>query len=245
MTHPPTEGAPAVADPAPPLSDERLRREGRLKRTFGRPELGALAGTVLVFMFFGIVAGDTGMFSAKGILNWLEVSAQLGIIAIGACMLMIAGEFDLSLGSMIGFAGMVIAIPVTQYGLPVWAAILLAFGFAMAVGCLNGIIVMRTGLPSFIVTLAFLFILRGLTIGLSRLLTNRTLVGGIREHAEGDWFAALFGGKVGGPVFVWMADQGWLDKLPNGQPVVQGVSMVIVWWLVLAVAASWILRRTR
>lgn len=245
MTNRPNEGAPAIAEPAPPLSDERLRREGRLRRAFGRPELGALAGTLLVFLFFGIVAGDTGMFSAKGVLNWLEVSAQLGIIAIGACLLMIAGEFDLSLGSMIGFAGMVIAIPVTQYGLPVWAAILLAFGFAMAVGYLNGIIVIRTGLPSFIVTLAFLFILRGLTIGLSRLLTNRTLVGGVRERAEGDWFAALFGGKVGGPIFAWMAEVGWIDTLPNGQPVVQGVSMVIVWWLVLAVLANWLLKRTR
>lgn len=245
MTNRPTEGAPAVVEPAPPLSDERLRREGRLRRAFGRPELGALAGTLLVFLFFGTVAGDTGMFSAKGVLNWLEVSAQLGIIAIGACLLMIAGEFDLSLGSMIGFAGMVIAIPVTQYGLPVWAAILLAFGFAMAVGYLNGIITMRTGLPSFIVTLAFLFILRGLTIGLSRLLTNRTLVGGVKERAEGDWFAALFGGKVGGPIFAWMAEAGWIDKLPNGQPVVQGVSMVIIWWLVLALLANWLLKRTR
>ncbi len=245
MTDRPTEGAPAIAEPAPPLSDERLRREGRLRRAFGRPELGALAGTLLVFLFFGTVAGDTGMFSAKGVLNWLEVSAQLGIIAIGACLLMIAGEFDLSLGSMIGFAGMVIAIPVTQYGLPVWAAILLAFGFAMAVGYLNGIITIRTGLPSFIVTLAFLFILRGLTIGLSRLLTNRTLVGGVKERAEGDWFAALFGGKVGGPIFAWMAEAGWIDTLPNGQPVVQGVSMVIVWWLVLALLANWLLKRTR
>lgn len=245
MSNRPTEGAPAIAEPAPPLSDERLRREGRLRRAFGRPELGALAGTLLVFLFFGVVAGDTGMFSAKGVLNWLEVSAQLGILAIGACLLMIAGEFNLSLGSMIGFAGMVIAIPVTQYGLPVWAAILLAFGFAMAVGYLNGIITIRTGLPSFIVTLAFLFILRGLTIGLSRLLTNRTLVGGVSEHAEGDWFAALFGGKVGGPIFAWMAQHGWMDTLPNGQPVVQGVSMVIVWWLALAVLANWLLKRTR
>lgn len=244
MMNEPTGGAVA-ADPAPSPSDERLRGEGRLRRAFGRPELGALAGTALVFLFFAIVAGDTGMFSAKGILNWMEVSAQLGIIAIGACLLMIAGEFDLSLGSMIGFAGMVIAIPATQYGLPVWAGILLAFALALAVGYLNGIIVIKTGLPSFIVTLAFLYILRGLTIGLSRLLTNRTLVGGVKEHAQGDWFAALFGGKIGGPVFVWMARHGWIDTLPNGAPEVAGVSMIIVWWLVLAVLANWVLKRTR
>ena len=235
----------AATDVPPSQSDERVRGETAIKRLLGRPELGALAGTVLVFVFFGLVAADTGMFSAKGIINWMEVSAQLGIIAIGACMLMIAGEFDLSLGSMIGFAGMVIAIPSTHFGVPVWMSILLAFTVAMAVGYVNGLIVVKTGLPSFIVTLAFLFILRGLTIGLSRLLTNRTLVGGVKQQAEGDWFAALFGGEVGGPLFVWMAEHGWIAQLPNGNPSVSGIPMVILWWLVLAGIASWVLLRTR
>jgi len=85
----------------------RAAPRGRLRRAFGRPELGALAGTLLVFLFFGTVAGIPAC-SRPGVLNWLECR-QLGIIAIGACLLMIAGEFDLSLGSMIGFAGMVIA----------------------------------------------------------------------------------------------------------------------------------------
>mgnify|MGYP000132654538 CR=1 FL=1 len=240
-----TSAGMGAADAPPVPADERLRRESSVKKALGRPELGALAGTILVFLFFGIVAADTGMFSAKGIINWMEVSAQLGIIAIGACMLMIAGEFDLSLGSMIGFAGMIIAIPSTQYGVPVWLSILMAFAGAMAIGYLNGIIVIRTGLPSFIVTLAFLFILRGLTIGLSRLLTNRTLVGGVKQQAEGDWFAFLFGGEVGGPIFVWMAGHGWIGTLPNGNPAVSGIPMVILWWFFLAAMASWILLRTR
>ena len=121
----------------------------------------------------------------------------------------------------------------------------MAFAVAMAVGYVNGLIVVKTGLPSFIVTLAFLFILRGLTIGLSRLLTNRTLVGGVKQQAEGDWFAALFGGEVGGPLFVWMAEHGWIGQLPNGNPAVSGIPMVILWWLVLAAIASWVLLRTR
>jgi ribose/xylose/arabinose/galactoside ABC-type transport system permease subunit len=75
-----------------------------------RPELGGIVGTIAVFVFFFIFAGDSGMFNAQGILNWSTVSAQFMIIAVGACMLMIAGEFDLSVGSMIGFAGMSIAI---------------------------------------------------------------------------------------------------------------------------------------
>ena len=80
-----------------------------------------LGGSILVFIFFGIVAGDTGMFSAYGTINFLEVSANLGIIAIAAALLMIGGEFDLSVGSMIGFAGICIAIPAIYWGWPLWS----------------------------------------------------------------------------------------------------------------------------
>ena len=82
-----------------------------------RPELGAAAGALLVVVFFALVAGNSGLFSAKGIVNFLEVSAQLGILAAAVALLMIAGEFDLSIGSMIGFAGILIAIPTIACGL--------------------------------------------------------------------------------------------------------------------------------
>ena len=96
--------------------DERLKKISPLRVLLNRPELGALGGSILVFIFFGIVAGDTGMFSAYGMLTFLDVSANLGIIAIAAAMLMIGGEFDLSIGSMIGFAGICIAIPAIYWG---------------------------------------------------------------------------------------------------------------------------------
>src|SRR5688572_28188824 len=92
-------------------SDERLGQESALRHLLSKPEFGALAGTILVFLFFGMTAQGSGMFAADGILNWTTVSAQLMILAVGAALLMISGEFDLSLGSMIGFAGMMIAIP--------------------------------------------------------------------------------------------------------------------------------------
>jgi simple sugar transport system permease protein len=79
---------------------------------------------VIVFVLFAIFAGDSGMFSSQGVLNWSVVSAQFMIIAVGACLLMIAGEFDLSVGSMIGFAGMMIAIFSITLGWPVWQAII-------------------------------------------------------------------------------------------------------------------------
>ena len=111
--------------------DERLKKISPLRVLLNRPELGALGGSILVFIFFGIVAGDTGMFSAYGMLNFLDVSANLGIIAIAAAMLMIGGEFDLSIVSMIGFAGICIAIPAIYWGWPLWMSIV--FAFAMAV----------------------------------------------------------------------------------------------------------------
>lgn len=225
-------------------ADERLGRESNLRRWLSKPEFGALAGTVLVFLFFGVAAQGSGMFNADGILNWVTVSAQLMILAVGAALLMIAGEFDLSLGSMIGFAGMMIAIPTIYFGLPVWFSVVLTFAGALAIGFLNGLIVVRTGLPSFIVTLAFLFILRGLTIALSIMFANRTIVGGMREAGAGTFVGWLFGGKVGGSFFALLADWEIIGRLPNGAPSVSGIPMVVVWAVIIAVVAGIILSRT-
>jgi simple sugar transport system permease protein len=204
-----------------------------------------MSGALLVFAFFLLVAPTSGMFSADGIMNWTVVSAQLGIIAVGASLLMIAGEFDLSLGSMIGFAGMMMAIPAVYFGVPVWLAILFAFAGALALGALNGYIVIRTGLPSFIVSLAFLFILRGLTIALAILFTNRTIVSGLKDKIEGDWLAAVFGGKILTGLFLWLGQNGAIEMLNNGVPVVEGIPMVVVWWAILAALSSWVLLRTQ
>ena len=233
----------------PPATDERLARQSPLRAMLMRPELGAMAGTIVVFVYFAIVAGGTGMFAPDGIMNWGVVSAQFAIIAVGACLLMIAGEFDLSVGSMIGFAGIVIAVLSVHLGWPMWAAILAAFVVAMLIGAANGYLVIKTGLPSFIVTLASLYILRGLTIYTAISTTRQTIIGGVREAAQGDWLAAIFGGKVFGFVFYWLADMGWIAKFTAGnragQPVVDGIPMLMIWALVLIVFAHVLLTRTR
>ncbi|GGF25506.1 sugar ABC transporter [Aliidongia dinghuensis] len=226
-------------------ADERVRKMHWAQRAFMRPELGAAAGALLVLGFFMAVAPNSGMFNADGIFNWLTVSAQLGVIAIGASLLMIAGEFDLSIGSMIGFSGMMVAIPAVYWGVPVWLSILFAFAGGIALGLLNGLIVVRTRLPSFIVSLAFLFILRGLTLALSILLTNRTIVSGVADRAKGDWLAPFFGGTVGEPVFVLLANWHLIGQFPDGSPVVPGVPVIVVWWLVLAFVGSFVLTRTQ
>lgn len=215
--------------------DERVREVSLWKRLLGRPELGAAAGALLIFVFFAVAASDRGFLSARGIVTWLEVSAQLGIIGIGATLLMIGGEFDLSVGSMIAAAGLVFLYPVVFAGWPAWLAIIVALLFACLVGLINGMLVNRTGLPSFIVTLAFLFILRGLTLGLMRLLTNTTQVS-VRSLMGQEGITSLNDAQN-----VIRSD--WLGGLFAGE--VFGLPVSVVWWLALAAIATWVLRRTQ
>jgi len=99
-----------------------------------------------------------GFLSLKGTATYLEVSAELGILAVAVALLMIGGEFDLSVGSMIGAAGMTMTILAVHFGWPLWLAILAALILSLVVGGLNGWLVVSTGLPSFIITLGSLFI---------------------------------------------------------------------------------------
>ena len=178
------------------VGDERLRRVSAWRRLLSRPELGAAAGTVLVFVFFAVVAGDCGLFSAKGIVNFLEVSAQLGILAAAVALLMIAGEFDLSVGSMIGFAGILIAIPPIMWGWPsglasCWPSRSAAVRLLQRPdGGAN-----RVCRPSSS-RWAALFMLRGLTLGVTRGITGRTQVSGLHELFRQDWLRRSFAGQV-------------------------------------------------
>jgi len=232
--------------PAAQVDDERVRKEGVIRRLLGRPEFASLAGAILVFIVFGIAAGDSGMFNLDGIINWMQVAAYLGLIAVGACVLMIGGEFDLSIGSMIGFAGMMVAIPTVYFGWPFWLSVSFAFAASMALGWLNGYLVVKTRLPSFIVTLAFMFILRGLTLALSILFADRTIVSGVGDRASEDWLGSgLFTGNVGVGLFQWLAHHGWIAAAENGHALVPGIPKVIIWWGVVALVAGFVLSRTR
>jgi simple sugar transport system permease protein len=205
-------------------ADERLVEASLLKRLLSRPELGALGGAILVWLIFAIVA-PTGFLSIRGTASYLEVSAQLGILAIAVSLLMIGGEFDLSIGSMVGLAGATTAILASEFGIPLYLGAIIALVIALAVGWLNGYMVIKTKLPSFIITLGSLFIIRGLTIGLTRLITNRTQVGGLDQMPGYGFMQAIFA------VDIPMAGANF--------------SISIVWWLVLGAIATWILLRTQ
>ncbi|HVT52518.1 MAG TPA: ABC transporter permease, partial [Dongiaceae bacterium] len=154
----------------------RIQRAPLIARLMRRPELGALSGVILIYIVFYATAGKSGMFSVEGIVNILSVSAEIGIIAAATTLLMIGGEFDLSLGSMIGFAGIVIGLGVTQYGIPLWGSTLIALAICGGIGALNGYLTVKTKLPSFIVTLASMLVLRGLAIAVTRYVAGYTQI---------------------------------------------------------------------
>jgi simple sugar transport system permease protein len=211
-----------TADPTP-VRRRRIPAAGLGRTLLGRPELGALAGTVFVFGFFALIAGDSGFLTTAGTFNYLEVAAELGIMAVAVTLLMIAGEFDVSIGSMFAAAGVVLAIAVVNLGLPLVAAIPFTLVVAAGIGAINGLLVVRTGLPSFIATLAALFILRGLAITVTRGVTDGgSSVTGLRESMGDDPLLPLFSGTVFGQV-----------------------PIQLVWWLALVALATWLLAGTR
>ena len=228
---------------------DRLNKGGALANILRRPEVGAF--TVMVFVVIAIaIASDGNAFNPLGLKNNISIIAQFGIIATGACLLMIAGEFDLSIGSMIGFAGMSMAL-MLKWGLPFGlgpaspaTAFFCTLVMTLGLGWLIGTIVVRSGLSSFIVTLSFLFFLRGLTEVCFRLINKSTQVSGLPDYKETSWFADLFGGER----FTWFYDL-WFMLGGNinriGNQWVTGFDARFVWWLIIVAVAYLVLSRTQ
>jgi simple sugar transport system permease protein len=233
--------APAVKR----IQDERLREVSLLTKIMRRPELGALAGLILVAIFF-LSTADASMFTLAGIMNILSPASQLGILAIAAALLMIGGEFDLSIGSMVAFTGLIFGAFITLSGWSLPLAIAATLVVAAVLGGLNGQMVIRTRLPSFIVTLAFLFILRGLSlVGLKWATGGSTQMRGIGDQAGEGIIRELFSGNAFEGVFSWLAAHDIIAKFPNGTPTVTGMPVSIVWFIGFALVATWLLLRTR
>jgi len=227
-----------------PGADERLKAVSPIARLLKRPELGAVAGLILVTIFF-LFTADESMFTLAGLMNFMSPAAQLGILAIGAALLMIGGEFDLSIGSMVAFTGLIFGALVVPFGVPVLPAIALTLLAAALLGMVNGQIVLRTGLPSFIVTLGFLFIFRGLSlVGLKWATGGSTQLRGVRDATQDSFVAGLFSGEAFTGLFGWLASIGIVDTFASGLPKVTGVPVEVIWFIALALVASFVLNRT-
>ncbi len=167
-----------------------------------RPEAGALLGLLAVLIFFGIFGGLT-FLKIAGMSSWLNVAANLGIIAIPVGLLMIAGELDISVGAMVPFGGMTVAIISSHFGLSIWLAIAVTLAFGVIIGLINGYLVNHTAVPSLIVTLGSLFAVQGIVLGLTVLITKST---NVALKTEGP-AKAIFGDFIAGgqlqSIFAW------------------------------------------
>ncbi|GAA4727937.1 ABC transporter permease [Phytohabitans rumicis] len=182
-----------------------------------RPEAGSLIGTLAVFAFFAVFGGDK-FLSAAGAASWLNVAAELGIIAIPVGLLMIAGELDLSVGSVLAASSMTLAIVSGHWGGPMILGIVLALAVGLVTGLVNGLVVTRTNVPSFVVTLATLSAVAGLTLGLSRVITGTTSVALKPDSTSKTLLGTLIGGQF---------------------------EVAILWWIGLAACVAWMLQESR
>lgn len=208
-----------------PTVDERVKRSSFITTIFRRPEVGALLGAIAIFVLF-TSTDTTGQFAnLGGIAGWTDIAAPIGIMGIAVSLLMIAGEFDLSSGVMVGTTGLLVGMLVQQLHWNIWLAIVVAMIFAAGIGFLNGFVVVKTKLPSFIVTLATFFVLKGANMAATMMLTGSVRVTGT-DKADGykdayAIFASTF--KIGQQQF----------------------QISLIWWVALTAIATWVLTRTR
>ncbi len=134
---------------------------GALRSPLRRPELASLGGLIAAFIVFSLLRPDLFLTQDNGV-NVASLAAQYGIVAVGVTVLMIAGHFDLSVGTIVGLTGWAMYYFGNVLGLPPTVTILCALAFGALLGGINGIIQVRTGLPSFIITLATSLVYRGL-----------------------------------------------------------------------------------
>jgi simple sugar transport system permease protein len=162
-----------VATEQAPLAEREAARPARGGRWWprvrglliGRPETGALFGAITMFVVFAFIAPSSDTFTSRTSLAGLaSITAEIGIVAMGVTLLMIAGHFDLSVGSVLGFASVIGPYLILNYDTNPFVAVLVAVGAAISIGLLNGVLVVGTRIPSFIVTLGTLLIWRSVLL---------------------------------------------------------------------------------
>lgn len=191
-----------------------------MRALFTRPEFTAIIGTVVVFAFFAIFTGDAGFLSLVMTRNYLEVAATIGIIAAPITLLLVAGEFDLSVGSVVAACEITMSYLIVYAEWPVLPAFVFSVAVATFIGLTNGYLVVKTKLPSFIITLAMLFIIRGATKGILRMLTGNSIIDRVRSVSIDDPVSLLFNSSIG------------------------PFSISLVWWIGVSLVCAWVLQRS-
>src|SRR5690349_17455886 len=196
---------------------------GLSNRLLARPEIGALVAAVVIFIFFLIVA--PAFRSADSLFTVLYQASTIGIVAVGVGMLMIGGEFDLSAGVLVTSAGLLNAMFCYQLGINLWVGAILGLVFCLLIGFINGYLVMRTGIPSFLITLGTFFVLQGANLGVTKLVTGSVSSPNIDRM---DGYSAL----------------NWIFA-HDFQIGSVSLNITVIWWVLFTALAAYVLQRTK
>jgi len=188
-----------------------------------RPEIGALIAAVVIYIFFFAVA--PAFRSAEAFSTILYASSLIGIVAVGVGLLMIGGEFDLSAGVAVVTYALTAAMLSYQFNLNMWVGVFLALILSMFIGFINGFLVVRTGIPSFLITLGTFFVLQGVNLGVTKLVTGAVSTQNVSDMEGFDSAKAVFASTF--DIFGVT------------------VKITVVWWILFVLLATWILNRTR
>lgn len=216
-----TATAPPAHDRTGP-SDERLLHTSPWKKLLGRPELGSVVGAAAVFLFFSIVAD--AFLRTSSLSTVLYAASTIGIMAVPVALLMIGGEFDLSAGVLVTSSALISSMFSYQMTANVWVGALVSLLVTLAIGAFNGVMLVRTKLPSFIITLGTFLMLTGMNLGFTKLISGTVST---KTIADMEGFPAAR--KVFASFSVGGVD----------------VKTTILWWIALVALATWILLRTR
>jgi simple sugar transport system permease protein len=203
--------------------DERFLQVSPLRRLATRPELGSVVGAIAVFVFFALAAD--GFLRAGSLGTVAYASSTIGIMAVPVALLMIGGEFDLSAGVLVTSSALVSSMFSYQATANVWVGVGVSLLVTLAVGAFNGLVLTRTKLPSFIVTLGTFLMLTGMNLGLTKLVDGTVST---KTVADMEGFPSAH------DVFASTLTIGGLD-----------LKITVLWWLALVALASWTLLRTR
>ncbi|MFF3560735.1 ABC transporter permease [Streptomyces sp. NPDC002574] len=213
---------PSPASPASP-ADGRTGERSLLRRTLARPEIGALIAAVGVYLFFFAVAPS--FREAGSLATVLYQASVMGIMALPVALLMIGGEFDLSAGVAVTTSALTASMFSFQLSMNVWTGVVVALVVSLAVGALNGYLLIKTGLPSFLITLATFLMLQGLNLAVTKIFTGNVATDSISDMEGFDQARKLFASEIG----------------------IGGVQLkvTVLWWLGFAALATWVLLRTK
>jgi simple sugar transport system permease protein len=207
----------------PLVADERVGKRNPLQKLLGRPEVGALVGAIVLFIFFALVSQT--FTQPNALATVLYGSSTIGIMAVGVSLLMIGGEFDLSSGVAVISSALTASMFSWYFSTNVWVGVILALAVSLTIGFVNGWILIKTKLPSFIVTLATFLMLTGLNLGLTR----------------------LIGGGVSSPSISTMDGYETAQAIFSSSVSIGGVEVknTVFIWIALVAVASWVLLRTK